>query len=512
MTNYLDSYKSIFLDITLKDFWTVFSIIHNENNLQERDKCINELIYFWSRHASCPRHSPVSFYLPVLCVRTGFDLFLRLNNFPSNSQIIMSAVNIPSMITLVQYHKLTVVPCDIDRTSTGSSVENVEKLITHKTVAIVFAHIYGRCYDVSKLIDLADKYNLYFIEDCAECFSGFCSCNVQMQNQSDNKITNNNQIQLLTSHRYYPTNLYCHTRLSSADTEIKTDDNQLENQKLCYLGHPRSHLVMFSFGVLKFCTALGGGLVKISNYDLYMRMKTLYENDPVQITEQYYLNVKKYFYLYWLLNIPHIIKPLMYIVRYFQINHMEYAIERLRAFSKTQSTEQVFSYIRRQPCKALLVFLLKRFQSYDYELIDIQREKALYVLRHLNESNSLKFVGMNASVRNFWLFPIIVQKPDLFVRLLSKSHIDAYRGTTQLNVATKQLTGTSIVLPSSNDSVPTNISEQQIYSCPKAENLIDHVIYLPVNRLVPYNVLDQLINVVNNIAKQIDQYAIKSKL
>ncbi|CAF1122672.1 unnamed protein product [Didymodactylos carnosus] len=463
---------------------------------------MNELICFWSRQASCPKHSPTSYYLPILCVRTGFDLFLRVNNFPSNSEIIMSAVNIPSMVTLVQYHQLTVIPCDIDLNSTGLTVENIEKLITDRTVAIVFAHIYGRCYDVSELIDLAEKYNLYFIEDCAESFSGFCSCNMQRQEQLDNKTSNNHQTQPPSQQRS-----------SSIDTGIRTSsNNELNHVKLCYLGHPRSHLTLFSFGVLKFCTALGGGLSKISNYDLYMRMKTLYEKDPVQVTQQYYLNVEKYLYLYWILNAPYVTQLVMFIVRLFQLNHMEIVVERLRAFSKAQSVEQFFSSIRRQPCKSLLIFLLKRFQSYDYELINIQRQKALYVVKQLTQSNSLKFIGINSSVQNFWLFPIIVEKPDLFVKLLSKSHIDAYRGTTQLNVITKQLTDTSIVLKNSNETIPTNIGEQQMYACPTAEYLIDHVIYLPVHRLVPYNVLDQLIAVVNDTAKKIDQYAIKSKL
>jgi dTDP-4-amino-4,6-dideoxygalactose transaminase len=121
-------------------------------------------------------HYSNHYYLPLLCVRTGFDLFLRANQFPAQSEIIMSAINIPSMITLVQCHKINVIPCDIDINTLEININHVKRLITSKTVAILYAHIYGRCVNVSELVDLAYEKQLYFIEDCAESFAGFCSC------------------------------------------------------------------------------------------------------------------------------------------------------------------------------------------------------------------------------------------------------------------------------------------------------------------------------------------------
>jgi perosamine synthetase len=277
---------------------------------------------------------------------------------------------------------------------------------------------------------------------------------------------------------------------------------QTNQEPSCYMGHPRSHLVLYSFGVLKFCTALSGGFAKLSDHKLYSKMSEIYRKDPIQNTEQYSTNVKKYFYLFWLLNIPYVIKPLMYIVRLLKVNHMEFVVNRLRAFSKAPSTDELFLSLRRQPCKPLLAFLDYRFQTYDYTYLKIQREKAMYVLNNLDTKCNIKLLGMNSQLKNFWLFPIIVSKPDLFVKILSKYHIDAYRGTTQLNVITKQLTGT--------DNLPISIDDN--HKCPNAEYLIEHVIYLPVHCHVPKQVLKQLIDIVNRTAKQIDQYHLKSKL
>ncbi|CAF0989401.1 unnamed protein product [Rotaria magnacalcarata] len=463
MTSYLDSYKSIFLDIKLRDFWTIFSLIQDEKRLATHHILSDNLIQYWSKKNHYTNHH----YLPVLCVRTGFDLFLRANQFPVDSEIIMSAINIPSMITVVQFHQLNVIPCDIDLDTFEMNINRVKCLITSKTVAIVYAHIYGRCADVSELVDLAYEKQLYFIEDCAESFFGFCSC------VSEDKSSNQSGF-----------DMYCPKGIHSA------------NEPSCYMGHPRSHLVLYSFGVLKFCTALGGGLVKISDHNLHRKMSEIYRSDPIQNTEQYLSNVKKYFYLYWILNVPYVIKPLMYVIRLFKLNHMGYVVNNLRAFSKIPSKEELFLSLRRQPCRPLLAFLYQRFQTYDYTQLDIQRERAFYVLNNLLKISTIQLIGMNCKLKNFWLFPLVVAKPDLFVGILSKNHIDAYRGTTQLNVITALLADTI----------------DDCHKCPNAEYLIEHVIYLPVHCHVPKQVLEKLINIVSKTAQQIEQYHLRSKL
>ena len=273
-------------------------------------------------------------------------------------------------------------------------------------------------------------------------------------------------------------------------------------EPLCYMGHPRSHLVLFSFGVLKFCTALGGGVAKIADDALYATMLQLYRADPIQDSQQYSSNVKKYFYLYWLLNSPYATKFVMCVVRLFKLNHMEFVVQRLRAFAKQPSTDELFRSLRRQPCRPLLAFLHARFQHYDYRHLAAQRDKAMYVLNKLERNPAIQFIGLNSTIKNFWLFPIIVSKADLFAKLLSKHHVDAYRGTTQLNVITKPLTDT--------DTTPLTVDPT--HRCPNAEYLIDHVIYLPVHAHVPQSVLDQLIIIVNQTARQIDGYALRSKL
>lgn len=47
-------------------------------------------------------------------------------------------------------------------------VDKVESVITNKTKAILAVHLYGQACDMSKLVDLACKYDLKIVEDCAQ--------------------------------------------------------------------------------------------------------------------------------------------------------------------------------------------------------------------------------------------------------------------------------------------------------------------------------------------------------
>jgi len=47
MSCYLDSYKSIFIDIKLRDFSTIFSLIRNEQSLSSREILNENLIDYW---------------------------------------------------------------------------------------------------------------------------------------------------------------------------------------------------------------------------------------------------------------------------------------------------------------------------------------------------------------------------------------------------------------------------------------------------------------------------------
>lgn len=60
------------------------------------------------------------------------------------------------------------IPVDVERTTWNIDVSLIEKKITKKTRAIMPVHIYGHPVDMTPLLRLAKKYELFVIEDAAE--------------------------------------------------------------------------------------------------------------------------------------------------------------------------------------------------------------------------------------------------------------------------------------------------------------------------------------------------------
>lgn len=57
---------------------------------------------------------------------------------------------------------------DIDPTSYLMKVEQIVDIITPRTKGIVAVHLFGQCVEMDLLTEIATKYNLFIIEDCAQ--------------------------------------------------------------------------------------------------------------------------------------------------------------------------------------------------------------------------------------------------------------------------------------------------------------------------------------------------------
>jgi perosamine synthetase len=178
------------------------------------------------------------------------------------SEIIFSAINIPDMAFIAQQHGLRVIPCDLELATLGPRVDLIEELVTARTVAIMVAHLFGRWLDIRPILLIAQRYNLRLIEDCAEAFCGFE-----------------------------------------------------------HLGDSGSDLVLFSFGPIKFFTALGGGVAKVKDGEVFKAMNELQDAYEVQSSDIYLAKLLKCAVVYCLLDVPGIIKPGMFLTDRLNIDH-----------------------------------------------------------------------------------------------------------------------------------------------------------------------------------------------
>ena len=83
-------------------------------------------------------------------------------------EVIMPAFTIISCAMAVTKVGAVPVLVDSDLTSWNMDVDEIEAKITSKTKAIMMVHLYGLPVEVSKVTELAERYNLKIIEDAAE--------------------------------------------------------------------------------------------------------------------------------------------------------------------------------------------------------------------------------------------------------------------------------------------------------------------------------------------------------
>ncbi|MBP7272630.1 MAG: DegT/DnrJ/EryC1/StrS family aminotransferase [Saprospiraceae bacterium] len=83
-------------------------------------------------------------------------------------EVILPAFTYIATAEVVALLGLTPVLVDVDYNTFLTDVAQIEKLITPKTRVIVPVHLYGQCVDMEPLMQLAQQYNIYVIEDNAQ--------------------------------------------------------------------------------------------------------------------------------------------------------------------------------------------------------------------------------------------------------------------------------------------------------------------------------------------------------
>lgn len=68
-----------------------------------------------------------------------------------------------------------IVFCDIDPTTYTIDADQIETLITERTVGIVPVHLYGQPADMPRIMQIAQKHGLWVLEDCAQAHLATCA-------------------------------------------------------------------------------------------------------------------------------------------------------------------------------------------------------------------------------------------------------------------------------------------------------------------------------------------------
>jgi perosamine synthetase len=238
--------------------------------------------------------------LACLSVRSGFDLLLGTLRLPPKSEVLMSAVTIPHMVDIVDYHGLVPVPVDLDVGCLAPRVEMMRRAITPATRAVVVAHLFGTRIPLEPIIQLAREHGLLVIEDCAQAFAG---------------------------------------------------------QE--YRGHPEADVSMFSFGSIKTATALGGGVLRVRDRDLLERMRAEQASYPMQTRRAYFRRLLKHAALKAFSTRP-VFHAMVLACRVARRDYDRFVNGSVRGFRQGH----LLALIRQQPSVPLLAVLERRLRTY----------------------------------------------------------------------------------------------------------------------------------------------------
>ncbi|MBR3342023.1 MAG: DegT/DnrJ/EryC1/StrS family aminotransferase [Clostridiales bacterium] len=101
---------------------------------------------------------------------SGLDalwISFRLLNIGAGDEVIVCANAYIACVMGITMNGSTPVFVEPDQYD-NIDADKIEKAITNKTKAILAVHLYGQACDMTKIMDIAHKYNLKVVEDCAQ--------------------------------------------------------------------------------------------------------------------------------------------------------------------------------------------------------------------------------------------------------------------------------------------------------------------------------------------------------
>lgn len=301
-----------------------------------------------------------------LSVRSGWDLLLQGLQLPPGSEVAMSALTIPDMVSIVRHHGLVPVPIDLDPMTMAPDPVSLDRATGPRTRVIIIAHLFGGRVDLEPILAARDRVGAILVEDCAQAFTpGF-------------------------------------------------------------RGHPEADVSCFSFGSIKFATALGGALLRLRDPQLSDCLRQIQSTYPVQDSQNYTRRLLKYLGLKTLSSRPGF-TAFMWGCRRLGMDYDRLLNQSVKGFPQ----DELIWRLRHQPCAPLLALLRHRLQGYSEERLGGQTHRGQRRIQLLQEyCPQIQVPGVAASPNMHWVVPILAQDPKLAIATLVDAGFDSTQGNS----------------------------------------------------------------------------------
>lgn len=169
-------------------------ILVTKSSIPSLDEYVEEIKDIWDshwltnmgiKHQKLQKELELFFDIPHVTLYTNGHLALEnaiaALNLPKGGEVITTPFTFASTTHAIVRNGLIPVFCDINADNYTIDVNEIEKLITDQTVAILPVHVYGNMCDVERIDSIAKKYDLKVIYDAAHAFgvtfkSKSCAC------------------------------------------------------------------------------------------------------------------------------------------------------------------------------------------------------------------------------------------------------------------------------------------------------------------------------------------------
>lgn len=113
------------------------------------------------------KYCGVKYAVAVTSATTGLTLSGIAVGVEEGDEVITTSLSWIATASAFADIRAKLVFCDVDERTMCMDPDKLESLITPKTKAIVPVHIYGQCAEMDKINEIAKKYNIKVIDDCA---------------------------------------------------------------------------------------------------------------------------------------------------------------------------------------------------------------------------------------------------------------------------------------------------------------------------------------------------------
>jgi UDP-2-acetamido-2-deoxy-ribo-hexuluronate aminotransferase len=169
----------------------------------------------------------VKHVIPCANGTDSLQIAMMALNLKPGDEVICPAFTYVATAEVIGLLGLTPVMVDVDPKTFNITAKDIEKAITPKTKVIVPVHLYGQSCDMEPIMKLAEKHNLYVVEDNAQAIGADYTF-------SDGRVAKTGTIGHIGSTSFFPSkNLGCY----GDGGALMTNDDEFANKMRMIANH-----------------------------------------------------------------------------------------------------------------------------------------------------------------------------------------------------------------------------------------------------------------------------------